>query len=177
MLQLQKAKTGDTNEEDYLRIIYNKTASLFKTTCLLAALSVHASEEIEKAVIDYAVSLGIAFQIKDDILDYDGTEAVGKPLGADILEQKITLPLLGALASVDEAEQVRVRKMVSDILEHSEYRFEVVKFVKENGGIGYAEKRLDEYVGKAVASLDVLPESVEKGFLVQLAYFTAKRDR
>lgn len=177
LLQLQKAQTGDTTEEDYLRIIFSKTASLFKTTCLLAALSVHASEEVEKAAVDYAVALGIAFQIKDDILDYSGTEAVGKPLGADVLEQKITLPLLGALAVADEAEQARVRKLVSDIVEHPEYRSEIVRFVMENGGIEYAEQKLDEFVHKAVAALDILPDSTEKGFLVQLAHFTAKRDK
>lgn len=177
LLQLQKAQTGDTTEEDYLRIIYNKTASLFEATCLSAALSVGASEEMEKAAVDYAVALGIAFQIKDDILDYSGTEAVGKPLGADILEQKITLPLLGALAGADESEQARVRKLVGDIVGYPEYRDEIVKFVRENGGIEYAEHRLDEYVGKAVDALSVFPESIEKEFLVQLAHFTAKRDK
>ena len=100
MLQLQKAQRGDTDENDYLRIIYSKTASLFEAACASAAISVGASETMFKAAVDYARALGIAFQIKDDILDYVGTDAVGKPLGADILEQKITMPLLGALSSV-----------------------------------------------------------------------------
>ena len=85
MLQLQKAQNGDTVEEDYLRIIYNKTASLFEAACVTAAISVGASEEYMQAAKDYAVALGLAFQIKDDILDYSGTESVGKPLGVDIL--------------------------------------------------------------------------------------------
>ena len=177
LLQLQKAQNGDTVEEDYLRIIYNKTASLFEAACLSAALSVGVSESMEQAARDYAVALGIAFQIQDDILDYSGTDSVGKPLGVDVLEQKITIPLLGALGNVSEQEQMRVRKMVNDIVGHPELRDEIVAFVKENGGLEYARRRLDEYVDKAVHALDVLPESQEKEYLKALAYFTARRDK
>lgn len=177
LLQLQKAQNGDTVEEDYLRIIYNKTASLFEAACLSAALSVGVSESMEQAAKDYAVALGIAFQIQDDILDYSGTDSVGKPLGVDVLEQKITIPLLGALGNVSEQEQTRVRKMVNDIVGHPELRDEIVAFVKENGGLEYARRRLDEYVDKAVHALDVLPESQEKEYLKALAYFTARRDK
>lgn len=177
MLQLQKAQSGDTNEEDYLRIIYNKTASLFEAACLSAAIAVGANAQQEKAAIDYAVALGLAFQIKDDILDYDGTASVGKPLGVDVLEQKITIPLLGALSSVPPQEQKRVRALVQDILDHPENRDEIVDFVKENGGLEYAERKLDEYVSRAVEALDVFPQSVEKDFLVELAHFTAKREK
>lgn len=177
MLQLQKAQSGDTDEKDYLRIIYNKTASLFEAACLSAAVSVGADDAAERAAADYSVALGLAFQIKDDILDYAGTESVGKPLGVDILEQKMTLPLLGAFAGVSSEEEARVRGLVSDIAGHPEYRDEIVRFVKENGGLEYAERRLDEYVEKAVAALEVFPDSVEKDFLVQLAHFTAKRDK
>ena len=80
LLQLQKAQSGDTVEEDYLRIIYSKTASLFEASCVSAALSVGASEDAVEAMRAYSVALGRAFQIKDDLLDYDGTESVGKPL-------------------------------------------------------------------------------------------------
>ena len=177
MLQLQKAQTGDTTEEDYIRIIYNKTASLFEAACFSAAVSVGADASAENAALDYSVALGLAFQIKDDILDYDGTESVGKPLGVDILEQKITLPLLGALAAVSLEESARVRALVSDIAGHPEYRDEIVRFVKENGGLEYAERKLGEYVEKAVAALAIFPDSPEKDFLVQLAHFTAKRDK
>lgn len=177
MLQLQKAQSGNTTEEDYNRIIYNKTASLFEAACLSAAVSVGAVPEKETAVVDYAVALGMAFQVKDDILDYSGTSSVGKPLGVDVLEQKITLPLLGALASVEEDEQARVRSLVRDIVAHPENRDEVVRFVKDNSGLDYASARLDEYVEKAVAALAVFPDCQEKDFLIQLAYFTAKREK
>lgn len=177
LLQLQKAQSGDTVEEDYLRIIYNKTASLFEAACVSAALSVSSSDQFCEAAKEYSVALGNAFQIQDDILDYDGTDSVGKPLGVDVLEQKITIPLLGALANVSEQEQKRVRGLVNDIVGHPEHRDEIVAFVKENGGLEYARRRLDEYVDKAVHALDALPDSQEKAFLVELAYFTAKRDK
>ena len=177
LLQLQKAQNGDTVEEDYLRIIYNKTASLFEAACVSGALSVSASEQYEAAAREYAVALGNAFQIQDDILDYSGTDSVGKPLGVDVLEQKITIPLLGALSNVSEQEQKRIRGLVNDIVGHPEHRDEIVTFVKENGGLEYSRMRLGEYVEKAVRALDVLPDSQEKAFLVELAYFTARRDK
>ena len=174
MLQLQKAQSGDTCEDDYLRIIYSKTASLFEAACVSAAISVDASDEYQKAARDYAVALGIAFQIKDDILDYSGTESVGKPLGVDILEQKITMPLLGAMMNAP-AEESRVRSLVKGIVNHPENRDEIVTFVRDNAGLEYAVQQLDKYVAQAVEALSVLPQCVERVLLQDLAYFTAKR--
>ena len=174
MLQLQKAQCGDTGIDDYLRIIYNKTASLFEAACVSAAISVGASEEFEQAAKEYAVALGLAFQIKDDILDYAGTESVGKPLGVDILEQKMTMPLLGAYYNAPYEEE-RIRGLVKDIADHPEYRDEIVAFVKNNGGLGYAVEQLDRYVAQAVEALSVFPMSRERELLEDLAYFTAKR--
>ena len=175
MLQLEKAQKGDTDKSDYLRIIYCKTASLFEASCLSAVIAADASEEMEKAALEYSVALGNAFQIRDDMLDYAGTDSVGKPLGVDILEQKITMPLLGALASVSEDEAARIRGLVKDIVGHPEYRDEIVEFVKSNGGLEAALAELNKFVDDAVRALDVLPESFEKECLVELAYFTAKR--
>ena len=174
MLQLQKAQSGDTCEDDYLRIIYSKTASLFEAACVSAAISVNASQEYRKAAKDYAVALGIAFQIKDDILDYSGTASVGKPLGVDILEQKITMPLLGAMMNAP-AEEVRIRGLVKGIVDHPENGDDIVAFVKENAGLEYAVQQLDKYVAQAVDALSVLPLSKERELLEGLAYFTAKR--
>ena len=177
MLQLQKAQKGDTDEADYLRIIYSKTASLFEAACLSAVVSVSNSEVYEKAARDYAVALGIAFQIKDDILDYSGTESVGKPLGVDVLEQKITIPLLGAMKNASEQQEEQIRGLVRDILDHPEYKDEVVAFVKDNGGLDYAETMLERYVNEAVEALAVLPDSYEKKCLEELAYYTASRKK
>ena len=122
MLQLQKADTGDTGTDDYIRIIYNKTASLFVAACLSAAISVNASEEMEQAVKKFSTALGLAFQIRDDIFDYSQDQGIGKPVGVDVMEQKITLPLLGALDDVSEEEASEVRARVSAIHEHPENR-------------------------------------------------------
>ena len=177
MLQLQKAQSGDTDEKDYLRIIYNKTASLFEAACVSAAISAGVSEDVVKAARDYAVALGLAFQIKDDILDYSGTESVGKPRGVDIREQKISLPLLGALNNVSGQKQAEVRGIVKDIVGRPELRDDIVSFVKENGGLEYAKARLEGYVNEAVHALDILPDSREKECLVELARYTAIRDK
>jgi octaprenyl-diphosphate synthase len=177
MLQLQKAQSGKPCESDYLRIIYNKTASLFEATCVSAAMSVGASDQMIEAARSYAVALGLAFQIQDDILDYSGTEAVGKPLGADILEQKITMPLLGALKQVDSDVASGIIKKVEEITEHPEYREEILDFVKEHGGIDYATSALSGYVEQAIRALDVLPDSKAKEYLVELAYYTGKRTK
>ena len=174
MLQLQKAQNCDTSEDDYLRIIYNKTASLFEAACVSAALSVNAPDEYCRAAKDYAVALGIAFQIKDDILDYSGTESVGKPLGVDILEQKITMPLLGAFANAP-SEEARIRGLEKGIVDNPSNRDEIVAFVKDNDGLEYAVQQLNKYVARAIRALAVLPLGQERALLQELAYFTAKR--
>ena len=177
MLQLQKAQSDNPSEDDYLRIIYNKTASLFEAASVSAAMSVGASDEQVEAARRYAVALGIAFQIQDDILDYSGTAAVGKPLGADILEHKVTLPLFGAMKGASEEKVSEIMSMISDIDEHPEYRDVIVAFVKENGGIDYAVSRLNEYVSQAVNALDVLAPSKSRDHLAELAVYTAKRSK
>ena len=174
MLQLQKASAGDTQEADYQRIIYNKTASLFVAAALSAAISVQASPAQEAAVRAYAENLGMAFQIKDDIFDYQEDASIGKPVGQDLQEQKITLPLLGALQAAPEQE-ASVRRMVTQIGEHPEYQAEIVAFVKTRGGMDYAVARLDEYVDKAIAALDVLPQGEDRQALADLARFVSER--
>jgi octaprenyl-diphosphate synthase len=177
VMQVELEKEGTYSEENYYKVIYNKTASLFEAACVSAALSVNASDEMTAAAKDYAVALGLAFQIKDDILDYSGTVSVGKPLGVDILEQKITMPLLGALAEAPSEQAAKIRDMVKEIPGHPEYRDEILTFVTSGGGVEYAKKRLDEYVAKAMAALDVFPDSYEKSCLAELARYTAIRNR
>ena len=175
MLQMEKAVNTDTTEDDYFRIISCKTASLFEAACESAAVSVNASAEFRKAAHDYAHYAGVAFQIKDDILDYAGTETLGKPLGIDLKEQKITLPLLCAMeGSPREAE---IRAMVRDIHDHPEYAGSVRAFVDERGGVEMAADRLDGFIRKAEESLDILPDSTAKDFLLQLVRFNAFRNK
>lgn len=176
MLQLQKAESCDTTEEDYRRIIFNKTASLFEVSAVSAAISVNAPAEMEDAVRRYAGSLGLAFQIRDDIFDYAVSSAqIGKPVGVDIMEQKMTLPLLGALRMAGEETAADIRRKVMEIHSHPEYREEIIGFVRDYGGIGYAMDRLGEYLDEAVTALDVLPETREKLYLIEIADYVGKR--
>lgn len=176
MLQLQKAASGDTSEDDYFRIIYSKTASLFVAGCVAAAISVDAPDEMKTAAREYAVSLGLAYQVKDDIMDYEGGN-IGKPTGVDLKEQKITLPLLGALQSADEQTDRRIRAMVCGIPDHPGNVDAVVDFVKSRDGIAYAEKKLSELCSKAAEALSVLPDSPAKEYLIELARYTGERKK
>jgi len=177
MLQMQKATTADTTQEDYLRIIYGKTASLFESTAFSAAISVGASEEVIRAMGDYAVELGIAFQIKDDIFDYsDEAQALGKPVGIDLKEQKITQPLLCALETVPAEEQKRIRGLVARINDHPSLADEVSAFVKAHDGVSLAIAQMDKRIQKAISLLDILPESKHKEYLIKLARLVGKRE-
>ena len=134
MLQLQKAQMGDTDENDYLRIIYSKTASLFEAACASAAISVGASETMFKAAVDYARALGIAFQIKDDILDVTSTlEKLGKMAGSDAQNGKSTyVTLLG----VEECQKL-VDKLTDeamgalDVFENNDALIEYAKYLAD----------------------------------------------
>ena len=169
MLQLEKAASCDTREEDYLRIIHCKTASLFQASAEAAALSVDAGPSQLEAACAYGAALGIAFQIKDDILDYAGSDALGKPVGVDLKEQKITLPLLEALAgSPQEAE---IRALVREIPSHPEHCGRIRRFVDERGGVEKASARLSEWVERAVRALDAFPDGRAREFLTAIARF------
>ena len=173
MCQLEKASSADTTEADYFKIIRCKTASLFVTAGVSGACSVDASPELQKAAGEYALSFGTAFQIKDDILDYAGGGELGKPVGVDLREQKITLPLIGALSTLEDESPVRSK--ILQIREHPEYCGQLRDFVIERGGIDYAAVRLQEYIDKAVEALRPLPDSPAKEALVQIARFNAFR--
>ena len=175
MLQLQKASGGDTTREDYFRIIYFKTASLFEAAVLSGAVSADAPEEWTAALAGYARNLGLAFQIKDDIFDYTGGEALGKPVGIDLQEQKITLPLLAALESVSDDEASAVRAMVAQIADMPALAVRVRNFALERGGVEKAAAEMGKYIDEAVSCLDELPPSAEKTYLADLARFVGER--
>ena len=178
MLQLEKADSGDTDERDYCKIIYSKTASLFEAVCVSCALSVDACQEWVEAVREYSVALGMAFQIRDDMFDYsDEASVIGKPVGIDLDEQKITMPLLGALSSVDAGKAAQIRSKVVASHGNPSLKDEVRSFVLENGGLEYSKARLSEYVAAAERALDALPPSEEKELLAGIASFTASRNR
>ena len=174
MLQLEKASSADTTEQDYLRIIYCKTASLFTAAAHTAAVSVDAPEALVRAACAFAEAFGTAFQIKDDILDYAGTDALGKPVGVDLRECKITLPLLGALEGSPRGEEIR--SMVRQIPEHPEYCEEIRRFVRERDGIGRAVRSLDAWVDRALKALEAFPEGPARDALAELARYNIWRE-
>ena len=177
MLQLEKADSGDTDMDDYIRIIYNKTASLFVASCMSAAISVNAPGEMEQAVKRFSTALGLAFQIRDDIFDYSQDSGIGKPVGVDVMEQKITLPLLGALDNAAPDEAARIRAMVTEIHGHPGNRDAVMDFVRTHDGVSYAEKVLNGYIDEALLALDVLPPSVYTQMLSDLARYVGTRSK
>lgn len=175
MLQMEKASECNTTEADYLRIIDCKTASLFEVAGSTAAISVTQRSDYYDIAVKYARAYGIAFQIKDDILDYAGTSELGKPLGADIREQKITLPLLGAMYNAGPQAEAAMRDKIRNIHLHPELANEANDFVKHYGGVEYAAARLDSCIEDAVNAIGALPSSQAVDFLVDLARYNSFR--
>ena len=175
LLQMQKASSADTTREDYRRSIYSKTASLFEAAVLSGAISAGAPEEWTAALAGYARNLGLAFQVKDDIFDYTGGEALGKPVGIDLQEQKITLPLLCALDMVPAEEASAVRELVSRISDRPDLAVRVRSFVLEQGGVEAAAAEMEKLIDEAVFCLEELPSSAEKTYLRALARFVGER--
>ena len=173
MLQMEKAAAGDTTEEDYYTIIYDKTASLFEVSCLTGALSAGADGRLYEAAGSIGRALGIAFQIRDDILDYGDPSGLGKPVGQDLAERKITLPLLGALKGCDD--EARIRGMVADIDSHPEYCGEIAGFVLSRGGVEYAARALEEQINCTLDALTSLPESPFRDALGGIARYLVVR--
>lgn len=174
MLQLQKASSYDTTREDYYRIIFGKTASLFVSAAMSAAISVKADAQQLDVVKAYSRNLGLAFQIQDDILDYVGDEAIGKPAGQDLKEGKITLPLLGAMANATDEEVKYVKEKLAG--GSADDLSEIMDFVRSHEGLAYARKELGNLVHAASAAAEKLPRCPERDYLVRLASYVADRD-
>lgn len=174
MLQQQKAAACDTTQEDYRRIIYGKTASLFRLSCLAGARSADAAPEVEAALGAYGEAVGMAFQIKDDIFDYEGGE-IGKPAGQDLTERKITAPLLELLDEDPRAGEIRAR--LRAVPGHPEHCAEIRRYVLEQGGTVRAARRLDAYIDQAVAALSVLSPSPARDFLAETARYIGYRKK
>lgn len=174
MLQMEKAQKADTTQEDYIRIIFCKTASLFEASALAAVISVRGGKVAEEALGNYARNIGIAYQISDDILDYAGEE-IGKPVGIDLLEGKITQPLLCALEKADAGQQKHIRSLVAGIADNPSNADKVRAFVAAADGVELARREMDKWLEKAVACLESLPESKEKSYLAELAQVVSQR--
>lgn len=173
MLQLERAEKGDTTEEDYSRIIYCKTTSLFEAAMVSAACSVGAGETETEIFRTYARHIGQAFQMMDDILDYSPELSIGKPTGQDIMEKKITLPLLclfrKAPASVERSLRRRMKKPDAALVE------EIFSLVRQYDALSEAHDVLEEEIRQAVDVLAPIPASEAKNYLIKLAGLMAVR--
>ncbi|MFN8155638.1 MAG: polyprenyl synthetase family protein [Bacteroidia bacterium] len=176
LLQIEKARKLDITEEVYYEIITAKTASLIASCCATGAASVGADAEMIKRMHDFGEAVGIAFQIKDDLFDYEQTEQTGKPRGIDIKEHKMTLPLIYALQQADKTGKRFMMATVKSYSEDKERVEKVIRMVMELGGLDYARRQMQAYQTKAFGLLEGLPESPYKTSLVNLVRFTTERN-
>ena len=175
LLQIQKTRKLNIDEETYFKVISDKTASLLETCCQIGALSATDDKEQHEALKNFGTNLGIAFQIRDDILDYDGTaNLIGKPVGGDIKEKKITLPLIYSLNQVDKQEANIIKKLIKEGNKKENIK-KVIEFVRRNKGIEFASETAANYSVKAKESLKCFPDSPSKTALESLVDFVINR--
>ncbi len=176
MRQLTSYDALDFTEKDYYRLIAAKTASLMSAACEMGAL---AGDPAHRGALScYGHNLGMAFQIADDLLDYTGTEAVtGKPTGHDLRERKVTLPLVGAMASADPAEEAEIRDFFTRVDPTDEDIAGIVRIVTDRGGLEYARGRARQYADLAEEALSGLEESAAVEALRDSVSYAVDRSR
>ena len=176
LLQIEKARRLDITETVYYDIIRQKTASLISSCCAVGAASAAAGAEAVARMKQFGEKVGIAFQIKDDLFDY-GTATIGKPVGIDIKEKKMTLPLIYALQQASSAEKRRIIYMVKNQSEQSKKVREVIDFVKQSGGLTYATEAMKRHHEEAKQLLCTFPDSPYKRSLARLVEYTIEREK
>lgn len=171
ILQLSNIQNQELSEEVYYQIINNKTAALFEACSVIGALSAGASEEAVKAAAKFGQNIGMIFQIRDDIFDYYDSKEIGKPTGNDMSEGKLTLPVIYALNNTPyESMQTLARKVKAGTVNPDEIAV-LVEFTKENGGIEYAERRMEEIGLEALKFIDEYVKSdLKESFKTYLDY-------
>ena len=175
LLQIQKTRKLDIDEETYFKVISDKTASLLETCCSIGAMSTTENKDYIEAMRNFGHSLGMSFQIRDDILDYEGkSNLIGKPVGGDIKEKKITLPLIYSLNNVSKNEAAKIRKVLKNGNDKTKVK-DVMQFVHDNNGIDYALKVAEKYSDQAKNSLNIFSDSEIKSSMQNLVDFVTQR--
>ena len=168
---------ADIDEETYLRIIGDKTASLLSTCCEIGATSATDDREKARLMRDYGENVGLAFQIRDDLLDYVGRKSItGKPIGLDLSERKLTLPLIHALRQASARERADVLAMIKKGGKKMDVR-RVLEFVRAHEGLEYAGERARVYAKAAQACLTPFPPGPSRESLEAFAQFVVERNR
>ena len=176
LMQIEKTRRLDIKEDVYFNIIRQKTATLIASACATGAAAAGASDDDVERMRKLGETIGIAFQIKDDLLDF-GSDDIGKPRGIDIQEKKLTLPLIYALRKTDTVTRRRMIYIVKNENTDTQKVKDVVAFVFREGGIDYARERMNEYRDEALRMLDGYPESPARNALVELVRFTVDRKK
>ena len=174
VLQLLNCNDADTTEASYLEVIHHKTAKLFEAAGRLGAVINQSSVDIEQAMADYAMHLGSAFQLVDDLLDYsESSESIGKNIGDDLAEGKPTLPLIFAMANGSKQQASTVREAIEqgqrDKIE------EIITIIKDTGAIDYTAQAAKKEVEQAKEALSIISDSPYKQALISLADFAIQR--
>ncbi len=177
LLQIEKSRKLDITEETYFDIIYKKTATLIASCMAAGAKSVKASDEDTFKLKEFGKYAGIAFQIKDDLFDYQKTNLTGKPSGNDIQEKKMTLPLIYALNNTSKPEKRRILKIIQKHNTNKVKVAEVIEFVSKNGGLKYTEEKMIEYKEKATNILNEFPASSSKNALIDMLEYVITRKK
>ncbi len=177
LLQIEKARSLDITEDVYFEIIRKKTASLIASCCAVGAASVDAPQETVKRMWQFGELLGMAFQIKDDLFDYQQYANTGKPGGIDIKEKKITLPLIYLLQNSSWLQKQKYLHTVRFHNEHPQKVKQLIAEVKASGGMEYARQKMNEFTGKARQILREFPENKYRIALEDLIDFTILREK
>jgi len=176
LLQIEKARNLDITEDIYFEIIKQKTASLIASCCAVGASSANNGKMSIDKMKDFGIKVGMAFQIKDDLFDY-GNNEIGKPVGIDIREKKLTLPLIYTL---NQSGWVDRRKIVNTVKNHNQNKKrvgELINMVKESGGLDYTSKVMYQYYEDAIETLKEFEDSDYKNSLEELVRFTIERNK
>lgn len=176
LLQIEKARKLDITEDVYFEIIRQKTASLLATVCESAAVSVDSTEQAEN-MRKFGELVGLAFQIKDDIFDYGDSKDIGKPTGLDIRERKMTLPLIYVLNNCSKEIKKELINIVKNHNEETKYIKRAIQLVVENGGIQYAQEKMNELKDEALSYLTNIQESEAKKAIIGLVEYTTQRTK
>ncbi|MDX5448276.1 MAG: polyprenyl synthetase family protein, partial [Bacteroidota bacterium] len=177
LLQIEKARRLDIDESVYYEIIQQKTASLIATCCAAGAHSTGVENEVVEKLYEFGRNIGMAFQIKDDLFDYQLTNRTGKPSGIDIKEQKMTLPLIYAINNADRKTKKWLINSVKNHHNDPDRVEEVVKYVLKSGGIEYAEKRMNDFKEVGLRILSEFPNNEAKISLLALTEYVIERTK
>ena len=174
LLQIEKARNLNLNEDIYFEIIRSKTASLLSSACAVGAWSTSKDEALTARMKLFGEKTGIAFQIKDDLFDY-GNDDIGKPTGNDLKEKKLTLPLIFTLNNLPKSEKRKIIYIIKNQNKEPDKINYVLQKVTDAGGISYANKKMIEYRDEALAILSEYPDSDIRRGLEELVRYTTDR--